>query len=232
VDETKEHVEHRIVRSCRVSAEQRADGGVEVLAIRYLAEPVDLLAVGADPRRPVRLDGAGEVGAGVDVGIRTLERDLADEVGVCGQHRSQSAVAGRLGGERERSAVEQDRIATSVVRVAGNDDRVGRVTGLLQERFDRFGADARLVAEHDERARGVLRHGSQPDRDRARQTTFGFGVAYTSLAAPLDGCLDRLRVGAEDDDDVGQPGGVDGIEHVLQHRLAADLGKQLDAAEP
>ena len=49
-------------RRAPIGAEQRGDRGIEVAAVRDLAEPVDLLAIGANVGRPVSHDvsaGAG-----------------------------------------------------------------------------------------------------------------------------------------------------------------------------
>ena len=88
-----------------------------------------------------------------------------------------------------------------------------------------------LVAENDQRRRRGRCDRSKPDRQRTRQPAPGIGVPDALFAAPLDGLLDRLGVVAEDDHDLGEALGIEGVEHVLQDRTAAQRRQQLHAAE-
>ena len=152
--------------------------------------------------------------------------------GCADEHRPEPAIAGRLGNEAERRAPEQDGVATALVVIGRHGDRPGRVGLPVEQRLDHRGGDERLVAEGDEHGLGRRRHRLEPDLQRARQPTSRVRVDDPMFAAPRDRAFDRGGVIAEDDDDLPYPGLGHRVEHVLEHRPAADGRQQLPATEP
>ena len=158
--------------------------------------------------------------------------DLGDHLGVRRQQRPEPAIAGRLGNEAERRAPEQDGVATALVVIGRHGDRAGRVGLPVEQRLDHRGGDERLVAEGDEHGLGGRRHRLEPDLQRARQATARVRVDDALFVAPFDRAFDRGGVVTEDDHDLPHPGLGHRVEHVLEHRPAADGRQQLPATEP
>src|SRR6478752_5934060 len=66
---------------------------------------------------------------------------------------------------------------------------------------------------------------------RATSTALAVAGTASKLAPPGDRTLDRRGVIAEDDDDLPHPGVGHRIEHVLEHRPAADRRQELSPTE-
>ena len=132
--EPQERVQDGIVGPGRVGAEERLDRRVEVGPVGNLADPLDLIAVGADAGGPGRLDRTGEVGGRVHVRVRAVDRDLRDELGMGGQDRPETPVAGRLADEPEGRPAKEDGVATSLVGVDRHDDRPAAPGRRVQQR--------------------------------------------------------------------------------------------------
>jgi hypothetical protein len=148
-----------------------------------------------------------------------------------GQDRTEPAIASRLGDERERRASQQNRIARRVVLVAGDDHRPRRICRLIEHGPDDCCGNRGLVAENDQRPGRRARNRLKPDGDGAGQPARRFRVGHPALSPPVDRGLDRLGVVAEHDDDVGQAGDMQRVQHVLKDRPATERGQQLDAPE-
>ena len=230
-DEREQRIQDRIVGPGRVGPEERTDRGVEVGAVRDLAEPLDLLAVGAHARGPGGLDRPAEVGRRVDVGVGRLDRDLADELGMCLEHRPQPAIAGRLRDQAEGGAADEDRVPAPILRVDRHDDRPAALHRCVDERADDRGGDERLVAEGDEDRPGVRPDRLEPDLQRARQAAFRVGIDDPARATPVDGGFDPLGIVPEHDHRLPHPGLGQGVQDVLEDRPATDRRQQLAATE-
>ncbi len=206
--------------------------------------PVDLLAVLADPRGPALLQQADEIGPGVDVGVLARDRDLADEVGMRGEQRSEPAVTGGLPDQAECGPPEQDRVAPAVVGIDRDDDRAAVVRRGVEDGAYGLDGEEWLVAEDDQGAieataidpfrravTGVVER-RHTGLERARQAAGRVGIADPPGAPPLDRGLQGVGIVAEDDHDVGEPGRRQSVEDVLEDRATADRREELAAPEP
>ncbi len=76
-----------------------------------------------------------------------------------------------------------------------------------------------------------LERGREPDLERAGQVA-RIGIADAVLRQPVDAVLDLLRRVTEDDDDLVDPGGPNGIQDVLQDRPSLEERQCLWRPEP
>src|SRR4051794_7376581 len=137
-------------RFCRTRSAQTASSSAAVavvIASRYVGTTgrgVRRRGFGLTLREPV------EVGAGVDIRVRAVERHVPDELRMRAEHRSEAVIPGQLVGEAPDLASGEDRVRGGIRGVAGDDERW--IVALLRggdERTDHVGADARLVAGQD-----------------------------------------------------------------------------------
>ena len=123
-DESPKDVEDRFIGAPWVGSEEARDRGIEVRAVRDLAEALDLLGVGDDASCPGVLEEADEIGPRVDIGIATLDadRDLLDQLRMRLEERAEPAVATRLVDQPERRTSDEDRVPPGTVAVHRDDD--------------------------------------------------------------------------------------------------------------
>ena len=229
--EVEQDRQDRIVVPGRIRPEERGDRRVEVGPVRDLADPFNLLAVGTHAFGPARLDGTGQVLAGVDVRIVPGDRQLEDEIRVRGQHRPEPAIAGRLRHEVERRLAEQHWIPAAIVGIGRDDHRPFANGRGVHQRPDRRGIHQRLVAEEDQHAVDGRIEGGHPDLEGARQPAPRLRVPDPLLGAPGDRVLDRAGVVPEHHDRLPHTGFGQAIEDVLEQRLAAERREELAAPE-
>ena len=187
----------RVVGPRRVRPEERADRGVEVGAVGHLADPVDLLAVRPDAGRPGPPPTARARSAGVSTsGLSPATGDLADELRVGRQDRTEAAVAGGLVGElegrprRSSTGLRPRSVRVDAARRSGASGRLARraapgssrrVTSGWSPRSDHGGVDA-AVGE------------ARPSRPGASSTGRDPGPgSEPPLRPPVDRLLDRRR---------------------------------------
>ena len=125
-DEIQQHVQDGVVGPRRVGPEERGDRRVEVLPVGDLADPLHLLAVGADAAGPGGLEDCCEVFGGIHVRIVPRGGHLGHAFRVSRDDRTKPTVAGRLSHEPEGGRPKQDGVPP------GRPGRPGRRSTVLR----------------------------------------------------------------------------------------------------
>lgn len=116
----------------------------------------------------------------------------------------------------------------------GKDDGVRRspVEGRAQD-ADLSGPDPGHVTEHDQDARSLVPDPGDARGDRSAHAVDVILVDDAADGQSVKGGADRLRLMAEDDDDLvlGQKGGHEVFRHPAQHGAAVDQMEKLVAAK-
>src|SRR6478609_610410 len=110
-------------RFCRTRSAQTASSSAAVAVVigsRYVA------GTGRGFRRSglgLGLSEAVEVGAGVDVRVRAVERHVTDELRMRPEHRPETVIPRQLVGETPDLASGEDRVRRGIRGVAGDHER-------------------------------------------------------------------------------------------------------------
>ena len=167
--------DERVVGSGRIGAEEGPHRPVEILAVRHLANAIDLLAVRAHPLCPARLDRGGQVGGCVHVGVRARHRappGRARDV-PRGPDPAPGRRLARRPGRRPPDRAGPDSGA-ALARTEARP-RVASGRGRARSARNRVRPESGRVAEDDKGRRRCRCHRREPDRQRAREASPGRG---------------------------------------------------------